>query len=133
MLNELVSFVIVSIWFSLVFRFLADARPTWRASVAGAIVTGLLFSVGKAVLRLLLVQSNIGTLYGTSGSIVLILLFVFYSSLILYYGANFVRMFSEATDQRILPMAKAYRYEMLETRPDEEKQKDNEAAAAHSG
>jgi membrane protein len=57
----------------------------------------------------------VGTVFGASaGSIVLLLLFVFYSSFVLYYGASFIRVFAEATDQKIEPIRKAYVYEMEE-------------------
>jgi membrane protein len=91
-LNYLVSVVIVTIWFAFVFRFLPDARPQWRVALIGAFVTSLLFNIGRLILHWLLSYSNIDNLYGASGSIVLLLLFVFYSSLILYFGAAFTKV-----------------------------------------
>jgi len=62
------------------------------------------------LLRLLLVKSNIGYLYGASGSFVLVLLFVFYSSFIFYYGACFIAVYSEKKQWPVIPNSKAYNY-----------------------
>ncbi|HUM46799.1 MAG TPA: YihY/virulence factor BrkB family protein [Chitinophagales bacterium] len=80
--SELISVVIVSSWFILLFRFLADGRPSWKASIAGGTLTGILFTGGKLLLIWILPRTNISTIYGASGSVVLLLLFVFYSSFI---------------------------------------------------
>ena len=66
--NALVSLLIVTVWFTLLFRYLPDGRPAWRVAFAGAFVTGLLFAVGKIILHWLLSYSNINTVYGTSAS-----------------------------------------------------------------
>ncbi len=109
-LGQLIGLLVVSTWFTLLFRFLADGHPRWKAALAGGIVTGILFTIGRWVLRVLLVNSNIGVLYGTAGSFVLLLLFVFYSSFILYYGACFIREYSSLRHWEIKPGHKAYRY-----------------------
>jgi membrane protein len=93
-MDEIASVIIVSSWFIILFRFLADARPVWKAAIAGGILTGILFTLGRVILRVILIDSNVGEIYGTSGSLVLVLLFVFYSSFILYYGAAFVFTYS---------------------------------------
>lgn len=104
------SVIIVAAWFILLFRFLADGRPTWKAAVIGGSLTGILYIAGKLLLRLLLVKSNIGYLYGAAGSFVLVLLFVFYSSFILYYGACFIAVYSEMKKWPIAPGGNAYKY-----------------------
>jgi membrane protein len=111
-LNEIVGACIVTTWFLVVFRYLADARPTWKAALAGGALTGILFSAGKVLLSYLLRKSNISVVYGASGSIVLILLFVFYSSFILYFGASFIKIFSASIGHPITPMNKAYKYQL---------------------
>ncbi len=93
--SEISAAVIVSVFFVLLFRFLSDTRPSWRIALIGGVVTGLFFTAGKFVLRALLVDSNIGLLYGTAGSFVLVLLFVFYTSIIMYYGAAFIAVYAE--------------------------------------
>lgn len=109
-IQNIASVVIVAAWFIFLFRFLADGRPTWKASIVGGLLTGILFIAGKLLLRFLLVSSNIGDLYGAAGSFVLVLLFVFYSSFILYYGACFIAVYSEMKRWPIVPGGNAYKY-----------------------
>jgi len=113
-LNEIVSVFIVAAWFILLFRFLADGKPSWRASVIGGVVTGILFTAGRLLLRFLLVDSNISHLYGSSASVILLLLFVFYSSFILYYGACFIGVYSTNKQWSIRLNSKAYNYRLEE-------------------
>ena len=111
-LDELLSVVIVTSWFIVLFRYLADGRPSWKVAAAGGCLTGVLFSLGKMVLSHLLRNGNISTLYGASASIVLILLFVFYSSFILYYGACFIRVFADEIRQPLKLVNKAFHYQL---------------------
>jgi membrane protein len=113
-LNHIISVIIVTLWFSILFRFLPDGRPHWKVALMGAFVTSLLFTIGKLVLHWLLTYSNINTVYGASGSIVLLLLFVFYSSLILYYGAAFTKMWGIYHNTPIKPMPYATHYQLTE-------------------
>ena len=110
--QNIASVVIIAAWFIFLFRFLADGRPTWKASVIGGLLTGILFIAGKLLLRFLLVGSNIGELYGAAGAFVLLLLFVFYSSFILYYGACFISVYSELKQWPIMPGGNAYKYKI---------------------
>ncbi len=115
-LNEIVGVIIVSAWFILLFRFLADGKPLWKASFAGGLLTGILFTAGRLLLRFLLVDSNVSHLYGSSASLVLVLLFVFYSSFILYYGACFIRVYSQNKNWLIRLSKKTYNYKIEEIR-----------------
>lgn len=117
-INYLFSILIVTVWFTLMFRYLPDGRPLWRVAFAGAFLTSLLFTVGKIVLHWLLSYSNINTLYGTSASIVLLLLFVFYSSLILYYGAAFTKVWGIHIKEPIRPLPDAIHYRLVEAEID---------------
>ncbi len=99
--NQLIVVVLVSAWFSLLFRVLPDGQPSWPVVAAGGLFTGILFSIGKLVLRVLLIQSNVNSLFGASAAFVLLLLFVFYTSLILYFGAAFTLVIGEAIGQPI--------------------------------
>jgi membrane protein len=112
LLNEVAGFLIVTTWFIVLFRYLADGRPSWKAAIAGGALTGLLFSVGKALLSFIMRNSNLGNIYGASASMVLMLLFVFYSSFILYYGASFIKVYSDNTGNPIEPIDKAYSYRL---------------------
>lgn len=113
-LNEVLFIAIVTIWFAVLFRFLTNGRPSWKAAIIGGLLTGTLFTIGKYILRIMLPLSNIGNVYGASGSIVLIMLFVFYSSLIFYFGACFVKVLSDTGRKQIRPIKGAFLYELKE-------------------
>lgn len=113
-INYLISFLVVMLWFALLFRYLPDGKPQWSIAFGGAIFTSLLFSIGRIVLRLLLSYSNINTVYGASASIVLLLLFVFYSALILYFGAVFTKQWGLYKNKPITPLPHARMYRMVE-------------------
>ncbi|WP_205509832.1 YihY/virulence factor BrkB family protein [Longitalea arenae] len=111
-LDEIAGILVVTTWFIVLFRYLASGRPSWRVATAGGILTGLLFYLGKAALSVLLIQSNIGAVYGAGTAIVLILLFVFYSSFILYFGASFIKEYSLLSSDPIVPSQRAYQFEL---------------------
>jgi membrane protein len=113
-LNELLFIAIVTTWFAVLFRFLTNGRPSWRVAIKGGLLTGILFTLGKHILRIMLPLSNIGTVYGASGSIVLVMLFVFYSSFIFYFGACFVKVLSDTGKKQIRPIKGAFLYELKE-------------------
>lgn len=108
-LNHAISLAAVTAWFFTLFRFLPDGRPPAAICFTGSLVAGVLFSIGKYILRWAL-SGNVNEIYGTSGSLVLILLFVFYTSLILYYSAAFTRMWAEYRDEAITPLSHASVY-----------------------
>src|ERR1700761_9774025 len=94
-LQQVISFVIVSGWLLSVFRYLPDARFSLRVTWKGALLTSLLYAVGKMLLKWLLVSSNIQTIYGAAGAFVVVLLFVFYIAFILYYGVAFTAVLAK--------------------------------------
>jgi len=113
-LNQTIFTLIVTVWFTILFRFLTNARPSWKIALQGGLLTGILFNLGKYVLRIMLPLSNIENIYGASGSIVLVMLFVFYSSLIFYFGACFIKVISEKQHKVIRPLKGAHTYELIE-------------------
>ncbi|TKC08722.1 YihY/virulence factor BrkB family protein [Pedobacter frigoris] len=117
-LNQILFIGIVMVWFTVLFRFLTNGRPTWKTSLRGGLLTAVLFTIGKYILRILLPLSGIGNVYGTSGSIVLIMLFVFYSSFIFYFGACYVKVLSDDKETPIRPIKGAYNYEIKEVLKD---------------
>lgn len=114
-INYLVALIIVTLWFAIMFRYLPDGRPSWPVAFVGGLLTSLLFSIGRILLRVLLSYSNLNTLYGTSASIVLLLLFVFYASLILYFGAAFTKVWALHKDAPIQPLPHAVHYRLVES------------------
>jgi membrane protein len=112
--TQVVSLLIVTSWFAVLFRYLPDARPTWKVAFSGALLTGILFNIGKLVLRRLLYGGNIGILYGASASAVLLMLFIFYSAIIFYYGAAFTKVWSEFKHRPMQPVRHATFYELAD-------------------
>ena len=113
-LNQFLFMLIVTIWFSVLFRFLTNGRPSWQIALKGGLLTGVLFTLGKYILRIMLPLSNIGNIYGASGSIILIMLFVFYSSFIFYYGACYIKVISDINADPIKPIKGAFLYQIKE-------------------
>jgi membrane protein len=112
--RQLISLILVTIFFAILFKFLPDGRPTWKTVIAGACFTGLLFTVGKLLLQWFLSFSSMQTIYGASTSSVLLLLFVFYSSFIFYFGACFTKVWAEFHNKPIQPAKHARKYEWSE-------------------
>jgi len=113
-LNQLISISIVTIWFAVLFKYLSDAKLKWNITITGALFTGILFTAGKLILGRILATSNIQTIYGASGSFVLLLLFIFYCSFILYYGAMFTLVWADYQNTPLEPRKHAYKYELSE-------------------
>lgn len=93
-IHVLTSFVVFALLFAAIFRILPDAEIAWRDVWLGSVVTSLLFSVGKYVIGLYLGTSSLTSSFGSAGSLVLIILWVYYASLILLFGAEFTRVYS---------------------------------------
>jgi membrane protein len=93
--NGLISFSIISVLFALMFKILPDAKIKWRYVWVGAFLTGLLFEIGKFGLGLYFGKAEPGSRYGTAGSVILILLWVSYSSMIVFYGAEFTKAYAD--------------------------------------
>jgi len=92
--NTLVSVVVTTGLFALLFRFLPDVRLQWRHVTTGAVVTAVLFTIGQQVIGLYLGQSSIASSYGAAGSMMILLLWVYYSCQILLFGAEFTRVWA---------------------------------------
>jgi membrane protein len=95
-INLILTLAAIIILFTIIFKILPDAIIAWKDAFIGACFTGLLFLLGKFFIGLYLGNSNIGILYGAAASIVVILTWVYYSSIILYFGAEFTKVY--ATD-----------------------------------
>ena len=109
-LNFFLAIAIISLLFGLMFRYLPDADVKWKLIWPGAIVTGALFELGKFLLELYFTNSSPASAYGAAGIIVLLLLWVSYSALILFYGAEFVKIYAQRYDRGIYPNSKAVKY-----------------------
>jgi len=107
LLNFLFSFVVITFLFAMIFKFLPDVKIQWREVWVGAIGTAVLFTGGNYLLGLYLGRQSVASAYGAAGSFVVILLWVYYSSLILFLGAEFTRVYAKAAGFRIVPTENA--------------------------
>jgi membrane protein len=112
--NYFIALVVISGIFALIFKFLPDAKIRWRDVLVGAVVTGLLFSLGKFLIGLLLSNTNITSTYGAAGSLAGILVWVFYSSIIVLIGAMFTRVYAANIGKEIVPKKHSVRIETRE-------------------
>ncbi|HZH09079.1 MAG TPA: YihY/virulence factor BrkB family protein [Microvirga sp.] len=99
-LNSLISFVISVLLFAMIFKLLPNVDITWGDVWTGSLVTGLLFTIGKFLIGYYLGTSNIATGYGAAASIITMLLWIYYSSLILLFGAEFTKVYAERRGSR---------------------------------
>src|SRR5690606_5334067 len=106
-LNFGISFAVTSLLFALIFKVLPDAEIRWRDVWVGAAVTALLFSVGRFLIGLYLGRSSVGSPYGAAGSLVVLLLWVYYSSQILFLGAEFTQVYTNRFGRKIRPKPNA--------------------------
>jgi membrane protein len=108
-LNIVVSFAMTSVLFALIYKYLPDVRITWRDVAIGAVVTAALFTVGKDLIGLYLGRIGIASSYGAAGSFVVLLIWVYYSALICFYGAEFTQVYARRFGSRIHPEPHAVR------------------------
>ena len=101
--NIVLSFIILTVLFALMFKFLPDAKIKWKHVWIGSIVTAFLFDIGKFGLGLYFGKLNPGDGYGAAGSIILIMLWVSYSSMIVFFGAEFTRAYADFISGRVVP------------------------------
>ncbi|MEP6467190.1 MAG: YihY/virulence factor BrkB family protein [Parafilimonas sp.] len=114
-LNLVVTFIIITFLFGIIFKLLPDAKIKWRDVLTGAITTALLFMLGKFAISFYLGAKNIGNTYGAAGSIIVILLWVYYSAIILYFGAAFTKNYAHFKGRRIYPNDYAVWTEVVQT------------------
>ncbi|HLK30387.1 MAG TPA: YihY/virulence factor BrkB family protein [Puia sp.] len=101
--NLVLTFLITSFLFAIIFKFLPDAKIRWKHVRAGAFTTALLFLIGKFLIGYYLGHSKLSSAYGAAGSVIVILLWVYYSAIILYFGAEFTKVYAVHTGSQIYP------------------------------
>ncbi len=102
-INLVLTLVISAIIFAVIFKVLPDAKIRWRDVIAGAIVTAVLFMLGKFGISLYISQTQVGSTYGAAGSLVVLIVWIYYSSIILYLGAEFTKAYAVAYGDDIHP------------------------------
>ena len=109
--NFIISIVVISILFGLMFKILPDAKIEWKHVWLGSLVTGLLFTMGKTALSFYFGKADPASAYGAAGSIILLLLWVSYSSMILFFGAEFTATYAKMYSNKVPPteIARVYK------------------------
>ncbi|HKE00677.1 MAG TPA: YihY/virulence factor BrkB family protein [Planctomycetota bacterium] len=102
-------FVLYAVLFGLIYKVLPDVRIAWRDVVVGALATAVLFTFGKSVIGLYLGKTSLASAYGAAGSLVVLLLWVYYSALIVFFGAELTQAWSRLFGRGIQPGANARR------------------------
>jgi membrane protein len=103
MINLVISFIITAALFAVIFKVLPDARTKWKDILPGAIASTVLFMIGKFAISFYIGKSHVGSTYGAAGSLVVLLVWIYYSAIILYLGAEFAKAWTAHFGGRILP------------------------------
>lgn len=103
-INFVLSFGVIALLFAMIFKVLPDVKIAWRDVWIGAIITALLFNVGKHLFGLYLGRSGVASVFGAAGSLVIVLLWVYYSAQILFFGAKFTQVYSNRYGSHLGPV-----------------------------
>lgn len=101
--NLVITLGVITALFAIIFKVLPDIRIKWKAIWPGAIATAILFMIGKFLISVYIAKSNIGSTYGTAGSMVILIVWVYYSAIILYFGAEFTKGYALQKGVHIVP------------------------------
>ena len=118
-LDFALSLGVTTLLFAMIYRFLPDAIIRWRDTWIGSLITALLFLLGKYLISFYIATFSPGSAYGAAGSLIILLVWIYYSSLIIFFGAEFTQEFAAAYGQRVQPKAHAVRIETREIPPGE--------------
>ncbi|MFL5787051.1 MAG: YihY/virulence factor BrkB family protein, partial [Flavisolibacter sp.] len=102
-INLIITLGVTTLLFAVIFKVLPDAKIKWKDVMAGSIATAVLFMIGKFAISFYISKSNVGTTYGTAGSLIILLLWIYYSSFILYFGAEFTKSYAIKFGSEIHP------------------------------
>lgn len=117
-LNNLLVFSVITTLFAVIFKVLPDGKLRWVECFVGAGFTSILFSIGKFLISFYIGRSDLGATYGASASIIILLLWVYYSSIILYFGAEFTKVYANSDGVHIVPTNNAVLFQKREIAKD---------------
>ncbi|MFD2866496.1 YihY/virulence factor BrkB family protein [Mucilaginibacter antarcticus] len=120
-INLVISFGVIAVLFGVIFKVLPDAKLRWRDVRSGAIFTAILFMIGRLLIGLYISGSGTSSTYGAAGSLIVILLWVYYTAAILYFGAEFTRAYADFNGVQIEPAEFAVHIEQTEVERDVKK------------
>ncbi|OON68301.1 YihY/virulence factor BrkB family protein [Hymenobacter sp. CRA2] len=122
LVDFVLSFSVTTVLFALIYRFLPDALIRWRDVWVGAACTALLFVLGKYLLTFYISTADPGSAFGAAGSIIVLLIWIYYSSLIIFFGAELTQQYADCYGAHVMPKAHAVRIEVREVPPGESKE-----------
>lgn len=102
-LNNVITLAAVTAVFTIIFKVLPDVNIKWKSAIIGSLFTAVLFSLGKYLIGIYIEKGNPGSAFGAASSIIVILLWIYYTSIILYFGAEFTQAYAEKYDNGISP------------------------------
>jgi len=103
LINFMISFVVITFLFAMIFKFLPEIKIAWKDVWLGAAVTSALFSLGKFLIGIYLGRSEVGNTFGAAGSLAILLIWIYYSAQILFFGAEFTQVYANRYGSRIVP------------------------------
>jgi membrane protein len=106
--NIAISLVVVTTIFALIFRYVPSCRPAWREVWPGALLTAVLFTVGKFLLGLYIRIGDVGSAHGAAGSLIVVLVWVYYSAQILFFGAEFTQVYTKRLRRKLDSVARGH-------------------------
>ncbi len=115
-ISFIVTFVVTSFLFALIYKFVPETKIDWEDVATGAIFTALLFDIGKILIGLYLGKASVGSAYGAAGSLVVLLVWVYYSSQVFLFGAEFTHVYASARDRLTAPPSRAAAHPTLQPR-----------------
>ncbi len=121
-MNFVVSLTVISAVSALIYKYLPDIMVKWSASWFAAVITAILFAIGKLAIGAAIGQSNLGAVYGAAGSFVVILIWIFFVSIIFYFGVELSRQFSLYYNHNNNPASFAYVFKIHQAKLDEEEE-----------
>lgn len=107
LISFLLSWVVPAVAFAIIFKALPDAKVAWRDVWAGAVVTAVLFAIGNYGISIYLTYSSAASAYGAAGSLIVMLLWIYYSAQIFFYGAEFTQIFANRYGSKVVPASNA--------------------------
>jgi membrane protein len=113
-INLVVSLGLTGFIFAVIFKVLPDGVVSWKNVIVGSLVTTLLFLLGKFAISYYISKSHVGSMYGTAGALVVLLLWIYYSSVIVYFGAEFTQAYSVYSGHPVKPAKYAVAYKEVE-------------------
>jgi membrane protein len=130
-LNLVLTLLIIWFLFAIIFKVLPDAKIRWKDVMAGALFTALLFMAGKFLITFYIGRSDVGSAYGTAGSLVVLLLWIYFSSIVLYIGAEFTKCYAIRFGSEIKPNDYAVAIQPVEVETGSKNLRENEKEVKH--